>query len=153
MTTISNIPKPDGGFYQVGDTLATKEEALAFAQAVGWEFFLYLDSDNLLQNVNTEEVGPSAFFEDWKALPYTITGFRPVHTATITTTNPPLTADECIGKTVWVYDPSRPNLEPEQHVVANSASHYHTLLAFMSNGLHYYQHCPLTVPPTPRGDD
>ena len=103
MTTISNIPKPDGGFYQVGDKLATKEEAIAFAQAVGWEFFRYIGDTNFM----TEITGGSVTNHDARTglrLPYTIRGLLPEHIATATTPNPPLTFGEAIEQPILYLD-------------------------------------------------
>jgi hypothetical protein len=99
MTNVSNIPKPDGGFYQVGDKLETKEQAIAFAQAVGWEFFDdYIDDDDLL----IEKFGNSIVYSKNKIpghlLPLTIVGFLPEHTAK---PNPPLTFEEALELGVW----------------------------------------------------
>jgi hypothetical protein len=94
--TISNIPKPDGGFYQVGDVLATKEQAVAFAEAVGWRFFMYCTNCDLLCDCHKYEV-LSREIEIAQGLPYTIIGFLPEHTATATPPNPPLTFEEVIA--------------------------------------------------------
>ena len=74
----------------------------------------------------------------------------PEHTATATTPNPPLTADECLGKEVWAYDSTIPRLLPTLHRHDATASDYHSLLIRLGSGLCYYAHDPALHPPTPR---
>jgi hypothetical protein len=95
--TMSNIPKPEGGFYQVGDVLATKKQAIAFLKAIGWLSFKYFTNDRLLVDCEKDSAKCSITPFCDSLLPYTIKGFLPEHTATATTPNPPLTFEEVIA--------------------------------------------------------
>jgi serine/threonine protein phosphatase PrpC len=94
--TMSNIHKPEGGFYQVGDELATKEQAIAFLKAVGWLSYKYFTNSKLLVDCENDSAKCSVTPFCDGLLPYTIKGFLPEHTATATTPNPPLTFEEAM---------------------------------------------------------
>jgi hypothetical protein len=156
MVTVSNIPKPEGGFYQVGDKLETKEQAIAFAQAVGWQFFQYLCESSLIKD--HQGSGVSIYdVEHGVCLPYTIKGFLPEHTATATTPNPPLTFDEAMElKEVYLDEPKgtvyglSPYLEREAACGEFWSMRDATIIDLAVRRGNVYAHDPAIHPPTPR---
>ena len=141
MTTTSTIINPvTGQPYKVGDVLETKEQAIAFAKTVGWEFCFYFSNRHLLKDSQGDSIGCLGDFSS-DYMPYTIVGFLPHHVATATP-NPPLTADECMNGWTWTHDPSRPHLLPEKYNNGNTACEYHQIVALQATGLCFYKYKP-----------
>jgi hypothetical protein len=153
MTITSNIPKPEGGFYKVGDTLDA-EGAIAFAQAVGWKFCFYVQDIRLLLS----EQGKPAFHKGaFTCMPYTIVGILPEHTATATTPNPPLTADEWLvwaqaDESAWMVCPANKGPEASRFNWTPTTLSLSSVIAAMANGFLIYAYDPAEHPPTERED-
>jgi len=158
MMTMSNMPKPDGGFYKVGDALATEEQAIAFAQAVGWKIIFYIGDSSLLRcKDNTALTGGE--LRGGYNLPYTIKGFLPEHTATATTPNPPLTFEEAIELSdLWLVWPEKIKygaFDVYNITKGGNPDWWHASVALYIDkciqwGGKVYGDDPATHPPTPR---
>lgn len=152
MTTSNLINPLTGHPYKVGDVLATREQAIAFAEAVGWEFAYYVTDMKLLISGRS---APAFYNGAFTSLPYTIKALRPEHTATVTP-NPPLTFAEAMElPELWLVAPPRillrgTFLEREYNNGNKWDEENFTLISACIAHGKVYAHDPTEFPPTER---
>jgi hypothetical protein len=115
--TMSNIPKPEGGFYQVGDVLANAKESNDFYKALGGDIYAHATLVKYMEDgLLVSKLGVVTPENNMSTYPYAIKGFLPEHTATATTPNPPLTFRQAMGLEAVFVDIGKLAINDEQVV-------------------------------------